>query len=281
MSPADWLQRVCLQTVSSLPKRMRSRAARSISSAVRRCVEAEILEGRTVYSATLAVNTFVDQSVSFNGTLSLREALEQAVSTPSAVTIDVPAGTYDLALGALSMPSADPYSITVIGQGTNAGNTIIAAQGGSAVFTFPAGTTVTLEDLTANTGGGIYSMYGGTLNGVIVAADTGSDLASAGSAFSGSHDLIGDGSGGLAGPTIHSGVENSAGALLVGQTITLILDGVTVGKTVTAANGTYTLSATTPKLEPGTYTKAIKAVFASDTDASAATAFAMLTLVSA
>ena len=82
---------------------------------------------------------------------------------------------------------------------TLTGNTANARGGGI----FNAGTlTVTDSTIVANTaftlGGGIASLNGGTLNGALVAGNTtGHDLAVTTGNFTGSNNLIGDGTGGL------------------------------------------------------------------------------------
>ncbi len=123
------------------------------------------------------------------GQCSLRAAVQEADAQPSgsAITIVVPAGTFPLKLGVLSLTA---NTITV--QGASGGMTIVDGRNASQVFTISPAASVTLGQLAiihgsaslgggiqnagtlmltnstvassvANNGGGIYNQQGGTL----------------------------------------------------------------------------------------------------------------------
>ncbi len=108
-------------------------------------------------SATITVNTTKDETISGDGSCSLREAIETASGNPSAdcagaspsgqTTIEVPAGDYRLSLG--SELAADSQ-IAIVGGGADASQTVIDAALHSRVLL--TGGTVTLSRLTI-TGG--------------------------------------------------------------------------------------------------------------------------------
>ncbi len=82
------------------------------------------------------------------GRCTLRAALEEADASPSGSTVHimVPAGTYDLTLGSLTLGSATvPLNITVDGVGVT--STVVAATGKSRVMTITSRATGVLENL--------------------------------------------------------------------------------------------------------------------------------------
>jgi CSLREA domain-containing protein len=92
------------------------------------------------------------------GTCTLRAALEEADALPagSKVTVDVPAGTYDLSLGSLY---ATANEVTVAGAGRAV--TVVTAKGASRDLFVGAGTTATVEGLMISGGNAGDSGYGG------------------------------------------------------------------------------------------------------------------------
>src|SRR5215472_5791658 len=81
------------------------------------------------------------------GQCTLRAALEEAAASPSGSTVHiaVPAGTYDLTLGSLTLGSTAPLNITVAGAG--AVGTVVAATGRFRVMAVTAHATGLLENL--------------------------------------------------------------------------------------------------------------------------------------
>ena len=121
---------------------------------------------------TLTVNTTADAHdahpgdgicADAAGQCTLRAALEEADASPSGsrVRITVPAGTYDLTLGSLTLGSATvPLSITVAGAG--AGDTIVTSTGRFRVMLVPGyHTTGTLVNLQLTAGKAGPNSYGG------------------------------------------------------------------------------------------------------------------------
>src|SRR5579863_3211278 len=97
------------------------------------------------------------------GQCTLRAALEEADASPSGSTVNitVPAGTYDLTLGTLTLGSATvPLDITV--SGAVAGSTVVASTGRFRVM-FVAGyhTTGSLDNLQLTGGKAGPNSYGG------------------------------------------------------------------------------------------------------------------------
>jgi len=113
--------------------------------------------------------------------LSLREATCLAdnisLSTGNAITINVPAGTYNLTSGELQPGSNGNATITITGAG--AGATVVNAGGASRVFDLDAnvvgGVTVDISGLTI-TGGSDSSFGGGGIIGGSASATTGDTL---------------------------------------------------------------------------------------------------------
>jgi hypothetical protein len=122
-------------------------------------------------STTLTVNTAADSnpasgpcangSTTAPSTLSLRDAICVANNLGGTVTIDVPAGTYDLSYGELDVGITSGQNITIDGAG--AASTIIDAQGQSRVLNFDenlvGGIAGTVQDVTIT--GGSDSTFGG------------------------------------------------------------------------------------------------------------------------
>ncbi len=92
------------------------------------------------------------------GTCTLRAALEEADALPagSTITVDVPAGTYDLTLGGLAATAND---VTISGAGRTV--TVVSAGGASRDLFVGAGATVTVESLTITGGNAGNAGYGG------------------------------------------------------------------------------------------------------------------------
>ena len=121
-----------------------------------------------------------------------------SVATPAAIGggLFIAAGTVDVTNSTLS------------------GNT--AGTKGGAVYQAGGYLTVTDSTLSGNSaptgqGGGLFSTSGLAINGTIIAANTGGDLAVSGAVLSGSNDLIGDGSDS---GTLTSSARGSSGHLL-------------------------------------------------------------------
>src|SRR5262245_33010665 len=124
-----------------------------------------VLEDRTV-PATFKVTTFADEVVA-DGLTSLREAIDQAATSPGDDTIKLPAGEYDLSLGQLTINDA---SGAVAIKGID-GVATIDAQGASRVIEIAAGSTAAFRDLTLTGGHGVgyvdylvYHLGGGIFN---------------------------------------------------------------------------------------------------------------------
>ena len=113
-----------------------------------------MLEPRNLLAVT--VNTFDDAVVDDEFT-SLREAIGLAAGVPGEV-IELPTGTYELALGELSITDAAPLTIQSTG-----GQATIDALAASRVFSIGEGSDVTLRGLVitngsvADSGGGIWN----------------------------------------------------------------------------------------------------------------------------
>src|SRR5579871_5780019 len=104
------------------------RKSRRATTASRLSAAIEPLESRMLLTVT--VNTFTDEITPGDGLTSLREALAQVATLPGNQTIDVPAGTYPLSLGVLSL---NDLNGTVTIQSIGGGATIDAG-GTSAVI---------------------------------------------------------------------------------------------------------------------------------------------------
>jgi large repetitive protein len=96
-------------------------------------------------------------------TCTLRAALEEADALPagSTITVDVPAGTYDLTLGSLE---ATANTVTVSGAGRAV--TVVSAGGASRVLFVGAGTTLKVRGVTVSDGNAGNSGYGGGIESV-------------------------------------------------------------------------------------------------------------------
>ena len=162
-------------------------------------------------SLTFTVNTTTDAHAAHPGEgicadaagqCTLRAALEVAAASPSGSTvrITVPAGTYDLTLGSLTLGSgAVPVKVTVDGAG--AASTVVAATRGFRVMAVTPHTTGLVEDLEITGGKAGSNFYGGGIfsRGVLTL----------------SHDTLTGNTAGAGG-----GVANSGGTLTVtGSTI--------------------------------------------------------------
>ncbi len=121
----------------------------------RALLQLEPLERRALMSGiTYQVNTFNDtldfglaQGTDQNGQISLRSAIEAAnydegeyLGQVSSITIDLPAGTYDLSLGELAL-IPDGIPVTIVGQGST--QSIIDAQMQSRVMEIEQGIAAT------------------------------------------------------------------------------------------------------------------------------------------
>jgi large repetitive protein len=163
------------------------------------------------------------------GRCTLRAALEEAAASPagSKVHVRVPAGTYDLALGSLTLGSASvPLRITVAGAAPSA--TVVAARGRFRVLAVTAGTTGLLKKLEItggkagpnSYGGGIYSQGKLTLSRDSLignAAGAGGGVANAGGTLTVAHSMIenNDGGGFGGGGIQNGGPENVPGTVVV------------------------------------------------------------------
>jgi CSLREA domain-containing protein len=135
------------------------------------------------------------------GQCSLRAALEEAAASPpgSTVHIALPAGTYDLTLGVLTLGSTTPLNITVAGAGV--ADTVVAATGRFRVMVVTAHATGLLQNLEITGGKAGPNSYGGGIfsQGVLTLA----------------HDSLLGNTAGAGG-----GVDNAGGTLTVtGSTI--------------------------------------------------------------
>jgi hypothetical protein len=131
---------------------------RAARAAIRPCVQQ--LEVRRLL-ASIGVNTFGDSVVPADGLTSLREAIALAadpVVSPGADTIELPAGTYALGLGQLTIHDATG-AVTIESSG---GVATVDAGGHSRVFEVSNGSNVEFHGLTitggsADEGGGVYN----------------------------------------------------------------------------------------------------------------------------
>jgi uncharacterized repeat protein (TIGR01451 family) len=126
-----------------------------------------VLEDR-VAPASFTVNTFADTNVKdfTNGTdstghVSLRSAIQTANHLGGSNTISLPAGTYDLSLGQLSLKN----NLTLTGAG--ASNTKINAQYTSRIFQISSGFTVAISKVTMEEGGVLGAAGGLAAGGAI------------------------------------------------------------------------------------------------------------------
>jgi len=99
-----------------------------------------------------------------NGFCSLRAAVEEANANTTATTIHLPAGTYNLTLGALDVAPNGSRTITITGSGP--GSTIIsqtiATQRVMAIdYNLVGNTNVTISGVTLSGGGNASDNYGG------------------------------------------------------------------------------------------------------------------------
>ena len=200
---------------------------------------------------TLTVNTTADAHdahpgdgicADAAGQCTLRAALEEADASPSGsrVRITVPAGTYDLSLGSLTLGSATvPLSITVAG----AGDTIVTSTGRFRVMLVPGyhttGALVNLQ-LTAGKagpnsyGGGIFSQGRLTLSDDTLTgnrAGAGGGVANAGGTLTVTGSTIEDNHGGGFGG---GGIQNGGPQNLPG---TVVVRSSTISGNMTANEG--------------------------------------------
>jgi CSLREA domain-containing protein len=169
------------------------------------------------------------------GKCTLRAAVEAADAEPAGtllVTIKVPAGTYALTLGSLSL-TANTISITGTGTGALAGagsgSTVIQAKGSFRVVNVGSAAVATLSMLTitggnagnSGYGGGIYNTGRLTVSGSVVSgntADAGGGLANAGGTLTVIHTTVtdnSDGNGVGGGGIQNGGLRNVAGLVTV------------------------------------------------------------------
>jgi hypothetical protein len=124
---------------------LRARTSRRRSA--RRLWAVESLEGRVLLS-TIPVNTFQDLAAPVAGLTSLREAIAEAANLSGDDVIDLPAGTYNLTLGPLTIAdSSGMVTIESVG-----GTATINAGGKSRVFEIAQGTDVTMQGLAVTNG---------------------------------------------------------------------------------------------------------------------------------
>ena len=163
------------------------------------------------------------------GQCTLRAALEEAAAAPSGstVSITVPAGTYDLTLGTLTLGSASALlNITVDGAG--AASTVVAATGKFRVMAVTPRVTGLLENLEitggkagANSyGGGIYSQGVLTLSHDSLIGNTagaGGGAGNAGGTLTVTSSTIENNNGGVfgGGGIQNGGPKNVPGAVVV------------------------------------------------------------------
>ena len=159
------------------------------------------------------------------GTCTLRAALEEADALPagSAITVDVPAGTYDLTLGSLTATAND---VTIAGAGRTV--TVVSAGDASRDLFVGAGATVAVEGVTitggnagnVGYGGGIESAGSLTVDRSVVSgneATAGGGLTNAGGTLVVTHSEVSDntavdyGGGGIN----NGGILNEPGTLTV------------------------------------------------------------------
>src|SRR5215470_11250097 len=164
----------------------------------------------TVNTTAFTVNTTADahdahagdgSCADAAGQCTLRAALEEAAASPSGSTVHiaVPAGTYDLTLGSLTLGSTTPLNITVAGAG--AASTVVAATGRFRVMAVTSHATGLLQSLEITGGKAGPNSYGGGIfsQGVLTL----------------SHDSLLGNTAGAGG-----GVDNAGGTLTVtGATI--------------------------------------------------------------
>ena len=136
------------------PFQTSSHSARSRRARAHLRLRFELLEDRAML-AMIAVDTFADV-VANDGQTSLREAITQAAATAGDDTIELPAGTYPLALGQLAINDASG-SVTIEASG---GTATIDARGASRVLEVFGG-SVALEGLSI-TGGLVSGFFGST-----------------------------------------------------------------------------------------------------------------------
>ena len=163
------------------------------------------------------------------GQCTLRAALEEAAAAPSGSTvrITVPAGTYDLTLGSLTLGSASALlNITVDGAG--AASTVIAATGKFRVMAVTSRATGLLENLEItggkpgpnSYGGGIYSQGVLTLSHDSLIGNTagaGGGAGNAGGTLTVTSSTIENNNGGVfgGGGIQNGGPKNVPGAVVV------------------------------------------------------------------
>src|SRR3954451_2543081 len=198
----------------------------------------EGLESRLVLS-TFKVNTLLDtvavdlkSGKDSSGHISLRSAIQAAISKPSPDTILLPAGTITLTLAGANEDGAATGDLdlrsTVTIKGKGAGSTIIDANALDRVFQVLSGkmqiSGVTIQHGQANEGGGLLNSGGQvTLASVVVASNRAlGNPGIAGALGTGSITRGSDCGNGTGGGTARGGwISNQAGSLtLSNSTIT-------------------------------------------------------------
>ena len=162
------------------------------------------------------------------GQCTLRAALEEADASPAGSTVDitVPAGTYDLTLGSLTLGAASALNITVNGVGP--ARTVIRAIKRFRVLAVTASASGVLENLQItggnagpnNYGGGIFSQGTLTLSHDWLTgnkADAGGGVANAGGSLVVTGTNVEDNNGGIfgGGGIQNGGPQNLPGSVLV------------------------------------------------------------------
>ena len=188
---------------------------------------------------TFTVNTTADvhdahpgdgKCAGSDGRCTLRAALEEAdaAASGSTVRITVPAGTYALSLGSLTVGSASvPLTITVAGAGD--GSTVVRATGAFRVMTVAAHATALLKNLKVtggkagpnSYGGGIFSHGTLTLSGDALTgnqAGAGGGVANAGGSLTVTGSKIETNNGGQFGG---GGIQNGGPANIPGSVLVM------------------------------------------------------------
>jgi CSLREA domain-containing protein len=162
------------------------------------------------------------------GTCTLRAAVEAASALPSGttVTVEIPAGTYDLTLGSL-----DARANTVILNGAGAASALIDARGRSRILQVMPAASVTIRGLTL-TGGSVAGYGGAVLNAgqlLVAHSDFRDDTAASGGALSNAggstrildSDFTGDNDGGGygGGAIQNGGISNLPGSVSVTDSV--------------------------------------------------------------
>lgn len=155
-----------LITLKKLVRGLRTGATKTRRQYDKRCRPSlQLLEDRTV-PATLTVTTPFDVVDATDGLLSLREAIIRANASPGAERIELPAGTYRLALAGADENAAATGDLDISDNmrlvGAGAGLTIVDAAGLDRAFEILPGADASLTGITLRNGNA--SVGGGVLN---------------------------------------------------------------------------------------------------------------------